>query len=121
MGNLILQVLHNGYGTTPECPEAKFKPGDVVRVRRLKHLRHLPARAAIAIVVPVGFPAEYALADAHGRPRPLMTTQPRRYVSYIVGFDGDPAPHLLAERDLLPSGEPPVVVQWSETAGKEGA
>lgn len=109
----ILHVINAGTGTTPECSEAKFKPGDVVKVRRLKHLKHLPEIAAVAVVVPPGVPAEYAWADFHKRPRPLMVTQERRYVRYIVGFDSDPTPQIIRERDLLPSGEPPVEIKYA--------
>lgn len=112
-GNPLL-VVHGGYGTTPPCPEARYKVGDVVKVRRLKHLRHLPEIAAVAVVVPPGTPAEYAIADAAGRPRPLMVTAPKRVISYVVGFDCDPVPCLLCERDLLPSGEPPTDIRWQD-------
>ena len=114
MRNPILQVMNAGKGTTPSCPEAKFSVGDVVRVRRLKHLKHLPDRAAVAIVVPPGFPPEYALADAGDNPRPLMITKPSRAIRYIVGFDKNPTPHLLTEQDLLPSGEEPVEINFED-------
>src|SRR6185312_4086859 len=113
LGNNTLLIHHAGYGVTPPCPKAKFKVGDVVKVRRLKHLRDLPDRAAIAIVVPPGFPAEYAHADALQKPRPLMVTKPLRGVSYIVAFDNDPRPMHLRESYLVTSGEPPVEVKWS--------
>ena len=113
-GKPIVQVLDAGRGETPACPEAKFKPGDVVKVRRFKHLMEYPEIAAVAVVVPPGFPAEYALADAHGKPRPLMITKPRRCVSYICGFQGDTAPVLFDEKYLRPSGEPPADVKWAD-------
>lgn len=105
-------------GVTPSCPQALFKVGDVVRVRRLKHLRHLPDRAAVAIVVPPGFSPDHAMADAKGERRPLMHRVPLHVVTYIVAFDGDPVPHLLRERDLLPSNEAPVEIRWSQTEEK---
>lgn len=113
MANPILVVQHAGYGETPPCPQARFKPGDVVKVRRLHFLKHLPDRAAVALVVPPGVPPEYVMADAHGRPRPLMVTRRTRTVRYIVAFDGDPTPHLLQEKFLAPSREPPVPVEWA--------
>ena len=113
MSNPILMVEHGGYGATPECPQALFKPGDVVKVRRLKFLKHLPEIAAVAIVVPPGFPAEYALADAKGGPRPLMITRTRRYVQYIVAFDGDQTPYLIREKFMKPSDEPSTTVGWT--------
>lgn len=100
-------------GVTPACPEAQFKAGDVVRVRRLKHLRHLPERAAVAIVVPPGFSPDHAMADAKGEGRPLMHAVPARTVTYIVAFDNNPVPHLLRERDLEATTEPPVEVRWA--------
>lgn len=113
MSNPVLLIKNAGVGTTPNCV-SKFKVGDVVRVRRLKHLRHLDDRAAIAIVVPTGFPPEYALADEKGRPRPLIITKPLRSVSYIVAFSDNPSPHHLRESDLLPSNEEPVPIQWQD-------
>jgi hypothetical protein len=97
--------IEGARGTTPPCPEAMFKPNDVVRVRRLRHLRHLPVLGAIAVVVPPGFSADHAWDDFCGRPRRLMHVAPSARVYYIVGFEGDPAPHLLPERALMPSGE----------------
>lgn len=110
MSTPILIVHDAGVGVTPHCPDARFNIGDVVRVRRLKHLRHLPDEGAVACVVPPGFPAEYALADASGRRRPLMITKPSRLITYIVAFEDDPTPHLLREAYLLPSGKAPVSV-----------
>lgn len=98
-------------GQTPECPNAKFKRGDVVRVRRLRHLRHLPDRAAIAVAIPPGFSPDWAMADLRGAPRPLMHQVGSRSITYIVGFDSNPKPYLFNERDLLPSNEPPVDIK----------
>ena len=103
-------------GTTPLCPDAIFKPNDVVRVRRLKHLRHLPVLGAIAVVVPPGFSADHAWDDFCGRPRRLMASAPTARVRYIVGFEGDPKPHLLAESALMPSGEPAAEVKLAPRA-----
>lgn len=116
MNNPALLVVNAGYGATPPCPQARFMPGDVVKIRRLKWLRHLPRIAAVAIVVPPDVPPEYAMADAHGRPRPLLISRKTGVVRYLVGFDGDPVPHLLPEKALLPSGEPRVDVAWSDAA-----
>lgn len=115
----ILEIKDAGLGETPTCPAAKFKPNDVVRVRRLKHLGDLPEKAVIVVVVPPGFPAEYALADLHRRPRPLMVTKPKRGVSYIVGVEGDRRPWLLREAVLQPSGDPPAVVRWADDEARE--
>lgn len=120
MANPILMVTNAGTGITPACPEAKFSPGDVVQVRRLRHLRHLPEQGAVAVMVPPGFPPEWAMADARGELRPLMTTQPHRTVTYVVAFEGDRVPHLLRESDLKPTGLPKVQVGWT-TDAKEDA
>lgn len=100
-------------GETPPCPSAKFQRGFVVRVRRLKHLKHLPERGAVAAVVPPGFSSDWALDDLCGKPRRLMHQVPVRDVRYIVVFDNDPVPHLIRERDLLPSNEAPVEIGFA--------
>lgn len=100
MSNHVLVVTNAGFGTTPECPTAKFKPNDICTFRK--------QRVVVAIVVPPHHPAEYALADAFKRPRPLMITEPSKAVSYIIGYlDRDPGqdPTLVRERDLRPTGE----------------
>jgi hypothetical protein len=106
MPNPVLLVQNAGYGETPPCPQALFRARSVVRLRRRKHLAHLPEKGAVAAVVPPGFPADYALADLRKEPRPLMVTRERRAVTYIVLFEGNPTPHLLRESDLLPTDEP---------------
>lgn len=94
-------------GVTPDCPEAKFQKNEVVRVRRLKHLRHLSERCAVVAVVPPGVSPDHVWDDLRGQPRRLMHQVPRRAVTYIVAFEGDPTPHLLRESYLLPApGEP---------------
>lgn len=99
--------LQGPHGVTPECPEAKFKTREVVHVRRLKHLRHLPARGAVVAVIAPGFSPDHAWDDLRGRPRRLMAQVPARAVTYIIAFEGDTSPHLMRERDLLPApGEP---------------
>lgn len=97
----VIQVLDAGYGTTPDCPEAKFTPNQVVRLSRRAHLRHLPAEAVIVAIVPPWHPAEYAWADRWGKPRPLMVTRESRAVRYFVGFADNPRAYLIAERDVL--------------------
>jgi hypothetical protein len=103
--------LEGPRGTTPECPVAKFKKGDVVRIRRLKHLRDLPDIAAVAVVIPPNFSPDWAMADLRGKPRPLMAQVGSKAITYIVGFDGNPTPYLIKEKYLLPSGEPPVEIK----------
>lgn len=111
LGNNTLLINHAGYGSTPECPQAKFKPGNIVKVRRHK-ARGVPQLACVAIVVPPNFPAEYALADFHKKPRPLMITGAKRFVQYIVGFDGIEQPHLFAEHALIATKHPDAEVGW---------
>lgn len=110
MSNPILIVTDAGYGTTPDAPEAKFKVNDVVRVKG----HSAKGLAAIAVVVPAGFPAEYALADARAERRPLTITRPLRVVSYIVGFMDDERPYLFPERKLIATAEPPANIGWTD-------
>ena len=119
MSNPILMVTHAGRGETPECPEAVFKRGDVVRVRNTQTLRDFPREAVVAAVVPPNFAPEYALADLLGENRPLMISEPRRHISYILVNEGDPKPYLLSEHHLLPSGKPPVEIGSVTLEGSE--
>lgn len=94
---------------TPSCPEAIFKPGDVVKIRPLKSLQHFPSEAIVAVAVPPGFPGEYALADLLNEPRPAGDiTKPRKVISYILVREGDRVPYHANEGHLMPSGKPPV-------------
>lgn len=106
MTNPILMVTNAGHGVTPDCPEAKFSKGDVVRVRRHLALAHWPHELVVLAVVPPGFPAAYALADLVGRPRPLMISEPRRVVSYILCEEHGDKAYCATERLLLRSGKP---------------
>lgn len=104
--------LEGPTGATPQCPEALFKVGDVLRVRRLKHLGELRGKlCAVAAVVPPNYSPDWAMADLHGRPRPLMCQVGRRDVTYIIGFEDSLKPYLLREKCLVASGEPPTTVQ----------
>lgn len=115
LGNNTLLIHHAGYGSTPPCPQAKFKIGNVVRIRRHK-ARGVPQTGAVAVVVPPGIPAEYALADATGKPRPLMVTKESRSVRYIVAFADNPTPYLFGESALIATAEKDVEIKFSETA-----
>jgi hypothetical protein len=97
-------------GETPLCPESKFKRGDVVKVRRDKAVGHFPAELVILVAVPPGFSPDDAMADLMGEPRPLMKQVGRRGVGYILCREGDQKAYHCRERDLLPSGKPPVEV-----------
>jgi hypothetical protein len=97
-------------GETPPCPEAKFKRGDVVKVRNTKALQHFPREAVVAVAIPPGFSPDHALADLVGEPRPLMAQVGSRIVTYILVREGDPKPYHARERDLLPSGKEPVEI-----------
>jgi len=108
--NPILLVTDAGRGETPACPDAVFNRGDVVRVRRRKALAHFPREAVVAVAVPPGFPAEYALADLLGEARPLIIGRPRRVVTYILVNEGDRTPYLVAEIDLYASGKPRIEI-----------
>jgi hypothetical protein len=106
LGNVI-EIKDAGRGQTPDCPDAKFKAGDVVNVRRTKALAEFPPQMVVLKAVPAGFPAVYAIADLVGQPRPLMISAPRRCITYILcEADKVPAtPYVARESDLLPSGK----------------
>ncbi len=95
-------------GKTPPCPAAKFKPGDVVKVRNTKALAHFPREAIVAVAIPPDFSPDHALADLVGEPRPLMAQVGSRSVTYVLVRENDPKPYLAREHDLLPSGKPAV-------------
>ena len=94
-------------GETPPCPRAKFKRGDVVRIRRNRTVGHFPPELVVLIAVPPGFSPDDALADLVGNPRPLMKQVGRRKITYILCREGDTAAYLCAEADMLPSGKEP--------------
>ncbi len=106
IGDGQISQITGPHGVTPECPEARFKKLDVVRVRRLKHLCHLPELGAIVAIVPPGFSPDHAWDDLCGRPRRLLHQVPSRIVRYLVAFEGDRAPYLLREAWLVATTEP---------------
>lgn len=108
--NPPLIMLNRGRGETPPCPEAKFKRGDVVKVRRNKAVGHFPAELVVLVAVPPGFSPDDALADALGEPRQVMTQVGRRGISYILCQGGDPKPYHCGEKDLLSSGKEPIEI-----------
>lgn len=97
-------------GETPPCPEARFKRGDVVKVRRNRAVGHFPPELIVLVAVPPGFSPDDAMADLVGEPRPLMKQVGRRAVTYILCQDGSPKVYLCRERDLLPSDKEPVEI-----------
>jgi hypothetical protein len=42
-----------------------------------------------------------------------MHQVPARIIKYIVAFEGDQTTHLLRERDLLPTNEPPAEIGFA--------
>ncbi len=97
-------------GETPPCPEAKFKSGDIVKVRRNQRVGHFPAELVVLVAIPPGFSPDDALADLTGKPRPLMKQVGARIIKYILGRENDPTPYCCDERDILPSGKEPVEI-----------
>ena len=97
-------------GETPPCPEARFKRGDVVKVRRNRAVGHFPPELIVLVAVPPGFSPDDAMADLVGKPRPLMKQVGRRVVTYILCQEGSPKVYSCRERDLLPSGKEPVKI-----------
>jgi len=114
IGNGQFTKLEGPRGVTPEWLSAKFKCREVVKVRRLKHLKHLPVLGVIVTVIPPHFSPDWAWADTCGKPRPLMAQVGSRNVTYLVAFEGDPAPHLLQEKYLLPTDEPLAEIAFSQ-------
>ena len=102
--------LTGARGETPSCAEAKFKRGDVVKVRNTKALANFPREAVVAVAIPPGFSPDHALADLVGKPRPLMAQVGARSITYVLVRENDPKPYLARERDLLSSGKPPVEI-----------
>jgi hypothetical protein len=97
-------------GVTPPCEQAKFKRGDVVKVRNTKALAQFPREAVVAVAIPPGFSPDHALADLVCEPRPFMARVGSRSITYVLVCQNDPKPYLARERDLLPSGKPPVEI-----------
>lgn len=97
-------------GETPPCAGAKFKRGDVVKVRRNQAVGHFPPELVVLVAIPPAFSPDHALADLFGEPRPLMAQVGARGITYILCREGDPTPYSCRERDLLPSGKEPVEI-----------
>ena len=109
--NPILIVQNAGRGVTPQCGDAIYSCGDIVRVRRSKALARFPAELVVLKAVPPHFSPDYALADLCGDPRPLMIREGRRCITYILcRDDGDTTPYWLNENDLLHSGKPAIEI-----------
>ena len=107
-----IERITGAYGTTPDCPDAKFHAREVVLLRRMKHLAGLPDKCAIIIAIPPGFSPDHAWDDYCGRPRRLMCTVPARHVTYLVAFEGKPTPMLIREGYLWKlAGEPLADIQ----------
>lgn len=121
-GNALI-VTDAGRGETPPCLDAKFKPGDVVKRRKMRAVAHMPEEFVVAVACPPGFPIEYALADLVGEARPLMITRPRPKLQYVLVRENDPTPYCLPERYLLPSGKPSIEIGTCrrETAAEASA
>ncbi|HEY1806055.1 MAG TPA: hypothetical protein VGG45_16395 [Terracidiphilus sp.] len=97
-------------GETPECTGAKFKRGDIVKVRRNKRVGHFPDELIVLVAIPPGFSPDDALADLTGSPRPLMKRVGARSITYILCRKGDERPYFCSERDILPSGKESVEI-----------
>ena len=110
IGNGQVQRLIGERGETPACPAAKFKRGDVVKVRRNRTVGHFPTELIVLVAVPPGFSPDDALADLLGQPRPFMKQVGRRSITYILYQEGNTKPFHCCERDLLPSGKEPIEI-----------
>lgn len=105
-----LHRLTGARGETPPCHDARFKSGDVVKVRRNRSVGHFPPELIVLVAIPPGFSPDDAMADLMGEPRPLMKRVGRRTISYILCLEGDPTAYTCRESDLLPSGKEPVEI-----------
>ena len=99
--NPPILVLNAGLHPYIPHPGAKFPDDSLVKVRRLKHLRHLPEIGAVVACVPAGVSPSYVWADRQGKPRPLMVQVECRTTAYLIAFEGDLSPHVIKERDLI--------------------
>lgn len=108
-GGRVHQLIGQ-HGETPPCPQSKFNRGDVVKIRNTKALKSFPREAVVVVAIPPDFSPDHALADLVGEPRPLMAQVGARSVTYLLVRENDPKPYLARERDLLPSGKPPVEI-----------
>ena len=110
IGNGQISRITGQRGTTPSCLDARFKRGDVVKLRKKKTLRNFPQELVVLVAIPPGFSPSYALADLVDEPRPLMAQVGAKVVTYILCEEGNPTPYLLKERDLLYSDKGPVEI-----------
>src|ERR1700688_1990850 len=97
-------------GETPPCPDAKFKRGDIVKVRRNKTVGHFPSELVVLVAIPPGFSPDDAIADLLGKPRPLMKQVGSRRIRYILCRESDTTPYCCGEHDILPSGKEPIEI-----------
>lgn len=107
-------------GETPPCPDAKFKRGDVVKVRRNKAVGHFPSELIVLVAIPPGFSPDDAMADLLGKPRPLMKRVGSRKIRYILCREGDATPYCCGNRDLLSSGKESVEIGAVQQDGEDG-
>lgn len=105
-----IMAIQGQRGETPPCAEAKFKRGDIVKVRNTKSLAAFPREAVVAVAIPPQFSPDWALADLVGEPRPLMCQVGARGITYILVKQDDPRPYLARERDLLTSDKEPIEI-----------
>lgn len=110
IGNGQIMKMQGQIGETPAVPDSTFKRGDVVKVRNTKALRHFPREAVVASVLPPDYPPDWGLADLLGKPRPLLHRVGKNRITYILVTEDSRTPYLADDRDLLPSGKPPVEI-----------
>lgn len=110
LGNGQVHRLVGPRGDTPACPEAKFKRGDIVKVRRNQTVGHFPPELVVLVAIPPGFSPDDAMADLLGQSRPFMKQVGRRVVTYLLCEQDGHQAYLCRERDLLPSGKPPIEI-----------
>lgn len=68
IGGGKVQRLIGERGETPPCPQAKFKPGDIVKIRRNQAVGYFPSELVVLVAIPPGFSCDDAMADLVGKP-----------------------------------------------------
>jgi hypothetical protein len=87
MKNPILFVRNAGFGETPVPADALLQPGAELNI--INENDGTETAATVVAVVPAGVPAENAIADQNGQPRPLLLKQNHSAeTTYVVDLAG---------------------------------
>ena len=105
MKSPVLFITDAGHGETPPCPDAIFRRGDVVLLRKSRSLPNLPRELIILVAIPPGFSPDWAQADLLNQPRPLAARKGACDVTYFGVKQGDHQLYIAREKDLTPTGK----------------